>query len=142
MVCPECLEAYYVLAEAMTVADIFTQVFYLYDYVLEEDWYKQGYAIGKITKDLKGLPESLLIETEQLEQIKDTYSEEFFAPGGELPMDDTVILDEYDEVNTPKAYELFIEGFNSQLSSENYDFNECLSKFYSNELSQLGQYLT
>jgi len=127
MVCPECLAAYSFYDKSKTVADIFTQILHFNDYLLEENWYKQGYAIGKITKDLEGLSKSFLIETEQLEQIKDTYSEEFFAFGGELPMDDTVILDEYDEVDGPKAYELFIEGFNSQLSSESYDFNECLS---------------
>lgn len=83
----------------------------------------------------------MLIETEELEQVKDTFSQEFISFGGNLPIDDTVILDEYDEVDGPKAYELFLEGFNSQLSSESYDFNECLATFYSNELSQLDQYL-
>jgi hypothetical protein len=51
-------------------------------------------------------------------------------------------MDEYDEVDGPAAYELFVEGFNSQLSTENYDFNECLSTFYTNELSQLDSYLS
>lgn len=69
-------------------------------------------------------------------------SHNFLSFGGSLPEDDTVILDEYDEVDGPFAFELFIEGFNSQLSSENYDFKECLATFYSNELSQLDSYLT
>ena len=46
-------------------------------------------------------------------------------------------MDEYDVVDGPFAYELFMEGFNSQLSNENYDFKDCLKTFYSNELSQL-----
>ena len=44
-------------------------------------------------------------------------------------------MDEYKEVNSEDAYELFIEGFNSQLSTKNYDFNDCLATFYTNELS-------
>jgi hypothetical protein len=45
-------------------------------------------------------------------------------------MDDTVILDEYKQIDGLEAFELFLEGFNSQLTSENYDFHECLATFY------------
>ena len=50
-------------------------------------------------------------------------------------------MDEYKEVSGEDAFELFIEGFNSQLSTKNYDFNDCLATFYTNELSQLDSYL-
>lgn len=39
MLCPECLAAYSFYNKSTTVADIFTQILYLDDYILEEDWY-------------------------------------------------------------------------------------------------------
>ena len=34
-----------------------------------------------------------------------------------------------------------MEGLNNQFSSEKYDFNDCLAKFYTNELELLDQHL-
>jgi hypothetical protein len=41
------------------------------DYILAEDWYHQGYALGKITKELEGLASSLLIEVDEIEQARE-----------------------------------------------------------------------
>ena len=69
MACPECLEAYKVYEDAKEIYDIVSQVLYLHDYILAKDFYKMGLSLGKITKQLKGLPSknSLLIEVEELE---------------------------------------------------------------------------
>lgn len=42
MACPECLAAYSFLDIAKEVADIFTQILYLDDYILAGDFYNQG----------------------------------------------------------------------------------------------------
>lgn len=71
MVCPECLAAYSFYDKAKSVSHIFTQILHLDDYILAEDWYHQGYALGKITKELEGLASSLLIEVDEIEQARE-----------------------------------------------------------------------
>lgn len=61
--------------------------------------------------------------------------------GASPKIDDTVLTQMNDIVAGQKAYELFLEGLNSQFSAERYDFNDCLAKFYSNELMELDQHL-
>jgi peptide methionine sulfoxide reductase MsrA len=70
MVCPECLAAYSFYNKAKSVSNIFTQILHLDDYILSEDWYHQGYAIGKITKELEGLS-SILLEIGELEEAQE-----------------------------------------------------------------------
>ena len=62
------------------------------DYILSEDWYHQGYAIGKITKELEGLT-SFLIEIDELEQSREQIGSSFL--GESYQEDDTIILDEF-----------------------------------------------
>jgi hypothetical protein len=51
-------------------------------------------------------------------------------------------LDEYQQVDGPKAYELFLEGYNSQLiSGSTFDFRDCLATFYDDDLGKLESFL-
>jgi hypothetical protein len=61
MACPACLAAFIFIDEARSVIEIFMQVLYLNDYVLTQDYFHQGYAVGKITHELERLVEYLVL---------------------------------------------------------------------------------
>lgn len=58
-----------------------------------------------------------------------------------MRLDDTVIMDQYDTLDGPAAYELFIEGLNQQFKGEYHDAKDCVATFYANELNLLDGYL-
>jgi hypothetical protein len=93
MVCPECLAAYGFYNKAKSVTNIFTQILHLDDYILSEDWYHQGYAIGKITHELEGLSSIFLEIDELVEKSKEQMDSSFL--GESYKNNENIILDEY-----------------------------------------------
>lgn len=61
--------AYEGIGMALGVATIFEQILNLDDYILSDDYYHQGYAIGKIAANLGGLTKTVLIETDHFTPI-------------------------------------------------------------------------
>lgn len=55
MISPKSLAAFTFLNKAKQVTNIFIQILHLDDFILAEDCFNQGRALGKITKELEGL---------------------------------------------------------------------------------------
>lgn len=147
MACPECYMAYEVAMEAKPMVEMFNEIGNMDTYIQNGDHYGQGKTLGKILKVFDDLTADIA-STALLNLDKDTHTTKAQRKQlggsfmGEAKIDDTVMVDQDETVDGRKAYELFLEGLNYQFSApENYDFNECLAKFYTNELELLDQHL-